>query len=271
MKKIASFFVLFIGIIIIFELMFQHQKNMPYVLPFLILGLILALEKFLVEKNYWVYLIYNLLVISIILIQYLWNPKSGFFYDSMFHIVQIPTTFLLFYAIKEKKKALFLLSFVVIASAAILNYFYRDDVSKYRMYGNVEELKEKNIEIKQLILKDKNGRDTLLTLSNKKYLIDFWSLYCPVCMAEMPFLDSIKKSDSSFRIISLLTAYRNDTIKEFSHLRALNQAFPSYHFKDSLVIKKLELEKFPNYFIVQENKIVFKGSVEDAVKFYYKD
>ena len=112
MKKITSFFVLFIGIIIIFELMFQHQKNMPYVLPFLILGLILALEKFLIEKNYWVYLIYNLLVISIILIQYLWNPKSGFFYDSMFHIVQIPTTFLLFYAIKEKKKALFLLSFV---------------------------------------------------------------------------------------------------------------------------------------------------------------
>jgi thiol-disulfide isomerase/thioredoxin len=269
-KRMLSFFILFIGIIILFELLFQYQNIMPYLLPFLIFGIIFLLEKFILEKNYIVYLSYNLLVIGILIGQFLLSKGSGVFYESIFHTVQIPFTFLIFYAYKEKKKVLFAFSLSIVVIAAMCNFLYRDDVAHYRMYGNNNTLKSKNILIPQIKVKNKYGIDSVIVLEKGKYVIDFWSLYCPVCRAEMPYIDSIKRKDSSFRIVSLLTAYKKESQKEFSLLLSLDNSYPSFHFYDSTIINNLKIDAFPQYYVVDNNQVVFKGSVVEVVNFYYE-
>ncbi len=270
MKRILSFFILFFGIILLFELLFKHQSLMPYLLPFFILGIIFLLEKFILEKNYKVYLIYNLLVLGILIGQFLFSKGSGVFYESIFHVIQIPFTFLIFYAFKEKKKILFSFSLSIVLIVALCNFLFRDDVAHYRMYGSNNALRSKNIVIPQIKVKNKYGIDSVIVLEKGKYVIDFWSLYCPVCRAEMPYLDSIKRKDSSFRIVSLLTAYKKESQKEFSLLLALDNSYPSFHFYDSTIINNLKIDAFPQYYVVENKQVVFKGSVEEVVNFYYE-
>jgi thiol-disulfide isomerase/thioredoxin len=145
------------------------------------------------------------------------------------------------------------------------NFFYRDSLTDYRLYGTEKNLISKNIIVSSIKVKTKNSVDTLLNLDSSIHLIDFWSLYCPGCYADMPFLDSIYLTSNNIKIISLLVPYRREPNKEFEKLRNLKNKYQSFYLNDSNLPKKLNIDGFPSYFILYNQKIIFRGRLENVV------
>lgn len=59
-------------------------------------------------------------------------------------------------------------------------------------------------------LKDKDGaRYQLSALKGKWVLVNFWAPWCPVCLSEMPDLNSLQKKHQDLQIIGIAVMYKS--------------------------------------------------------------
>ncbi len=264
-KKIFCIVIIFFSIVFSSEIVSKNQFYVPYVLSLILFATIFFIDKFLISKFYISYIVVSLLILFGVLIEIFSCNKADLVYESFFHILEIPIIFVGYYAFKERKKFILILSIFLIFLIFGLNFFYRDTITDYRLYGTEKDLISKNIIIRSIKVKSKNAIDTIIYLDSNKYLIDFWSLYCPGCYADMPILDSIHKNNSKFRIISLLVPSRKKTAKEFEKLNNIKNSYQSFYLSDTIIPKKLNIDRFPSYFILYNQKIIYKGRLENVV------
>ena len=265
-KHFISTIILFfssLGIAFFFE---WNQHLLPYIFPIILIGILYILDLFVIKPNY-IACIYTISFILIgIFVELIDSGNLKLHYLSFLHILTIPLSFLIYYSYHERKKLFLGISLVLLISVMLTNYFFRKEIFEYDAYGAYSEISKKNIEVKKVAVLDKGGRDTIIQFNDQAYILDIWGLYCPICYSDMGYIDSIKKSDTGIRFISLLAMRRQDSIKSIKKLNELVNSYPSYIVKDTSLLKKLEINKFPNYLILYKKKIVYRNSLENVLK-----
>lgn len=97
------------------------------------------------------------------------------------------------------------------------------------------------------------GFDLFTKYSGKWILLNVWTTYCPVCVAEMPSLEKLTALNLPNLEIIALSA--NDTWQEVEDYRAKNQHnFHIYWDKDDITFNLLGTTKYPETFLISPNK-----------------
>ncbi len=248
----------------------NFQEFLPFILPIYIIVVLYLIEKYIYKPVY-IPCILTLLIISFgFVFEFLHFGNIRIPYVAYLHLLSVPISFLFYYAVKER--FLFPMSFSILLLGAIfiLNYKFRTEIIDLYLYGRPSTLLSKDIRINSIAVITKGNIDTALTFSDKAYIIDIWGVYCPVCYSDMTLLDSVKKSDSNFRLVSLLAYSKLDSAKSIKKIGELSNCYSSYLLKDTALLRRLEIDKFPNYLILFKNKIVFRNSLENVLDKYYK-
>jgi thiol-disulfide isomerase/thioredoxin len=262
--------ILFCTTAITVGLLSDTQNLLPYILPIILLLVLFLLDKYLTGAIFIACIFTVLIIILGFVIEYFLSNETNYIWTSFIHLFGIPLTFILYYAMKVSRKGLTVFSLSSLLTLAIINFFFRADLLELDRFGSEKAILEKNVVIINLGVLDKNGRDSIFNFTNGVYLIDIWGLYCPICYSDMVILDSVKKSDSDFQLISLLTYRKQDSFKSIDKINNLGNSYPSFLLQDTALLKRLDINKVPNYLILHKNKIVYRNSLDKVIKKYYE-
>lgn len=107
--------------------------------------------------------------------------------------------------------------------------------------------------------------------ANKVVLLDFWNTSCGVCFQKFPQLQKFyekHRSRSAIRILAVDIPLDDDKEGEaFKAIKDEGYSFPVVITKDAQLAEQYGIKGYPTTFVIdQQGKIVFKGSIEYAVK-----
>lgn len=104
---------------------------------------------------------------------------------------------------------------------------------------------------------------------NETIILDFWNSHCAVCFSKFPLLDSINRTHKSGARVILVNVPLNGERKEdnFKLLDSYHYSFKQLFAKDSSIVQNFDFEYYPTTFIIKNNMIVFKGDIEDGLKY----
>ena len=103
-------------------------------------------------------------------------------------------------------------------------------------------------------LKDING--TVFNLSNYKnkiIFLDFWATWCPHCIAAIPAVNELHKSNATnpnVAILSIVNEKQSKVVKQFIKRHKINY---DVLLGDDQVRKDYEVGSFPSFFIMDTN------------------
>jgi thiol-disulfide isomerase/thioredoxin len=102
---------------------------------------------------------------------------------------------------------------------------------------------------------------------DKLVVLDFYSSYCGYCFQKFPEFERLKRkynSNSNVKFYAIHVAYNKDTFKNSVHLLdEYNYTFNKLYSQSIQEIKdSLNFDKFPQLFIVKNNKVVYQGQLE---------
>jgi len=102
----------------------------------------------------------------------------------------------------------------------------------------------------------KGGLVSLSSLKGKTVLLDFWTTWCPPCLADAPALDDLyrKYADKNLMIIGISVNEDRETVQGFLHKHS--HSFPIVLTTENEMPRAYQLGAFPTYIVIDPNGVV---------------
>lgn len=201
-----------------------------------------------------------------------WKESLITLWEVLMHVLGLITGYLL-WVNKRIWKFVTLLVATIVCVAYATNYIKWLD---YLNFGKLDSAGEQVLE-EDFCLCDLNGNELSLNDFKDKYLVlDFWSSRCGVCIKNFPEVQSISEELSNNRRVSFYSVFcvyskgceTRQTGVDIIQKRGFS--FPLL-FSEDESYKKFGVSRFPTVVIVSpDNKIIFRGRLESAIKFITK-
>ena len=173
-----------------------------------------------------------------------------------------------------------MIQYITMLIASIVCVVFATNYNKwcdYLSFGKLDSAGEQMLE-EDFCLHDLNGSELSLNDFKDKYLVlDFWSSSCGLCIKSFPEVQSFYEKFSnnqrvSFYSVFCVSANRCETRQtgvDIVHKRGFS--FPLL-FSEDESYKKLGVNLFPTVLICSpDNKVIFRGNLENAIKFIKKN
>lgn len=126
-----------------------------------------------------------------------------------------------------------------------------------------------------LVVEDEAGQAHKIETKNGRYLIlDLWFSKCAPCFKAFPELEKLYEAQKdNIDIMCVNHPVKEDARENYSPFKSLHDkgyTFPVFK-ADTSVAKKLNIQTFPTILLIKDNKIIFRGNIEDLndrYKFY---
>lgn len=167
----------------------------------------------------------------------------------------------------HRSKGLVYTGYLVFCVWIIFSFF--EKINHWENYGTFDG-KIETVGIQQSYLIRADGSTFEFSQDGKFYLLDFWHSKCGVCFMQFPdFQQVYKKSleNEEFDAYAVNLLGRNEKPNEMIELlNARDFSFPTLFFTDTRqdLYAHFGVRAFPTYIIVQNNSIVFLGSLTNA-------
>ncbi|HOQ57744.1 MAG TPA: TlpA disulfide reductase family protein [Bacteroidales bacterium] len=202
-----------------------------------------------------------------------WKDALITLWEVLMHVLGMITGYLLWVNKRIWKFVTLLVATIVCVVYAANNIKWLD----YLSFGKVDSEGEQVLE-EDFCLRDLNGSELSLNDFKDKYLVlDFWSSSCGLCIKSFPEVQSFSEKFSnnqrvSFYSVFCVSAKRCETRQTgFDIVQKRGFSFPLL-FSEDESYKKFGVSCFPTVVIFSpDNKIIFRGRLEIAIKFINKN
>lgn len=270
MLSISLKIVLFFSISFLFSFFFAHKAGLAILVapPLSLLG-IYWIERWIKTKSPFCYLYSFIIILSGVIIEFIASNGIGFLPSSFFIVLSFILPFLFYYfSIIRKNKTSQLFIVVVYFANVILFNAYSEEIDQRYTYGNDSSWQAKNIFLKKVTVLNKDSLIQTYHIPNGIVVIDFWSRGCPQCIRDMPVVDSFQKKHSRILVVSLLVKHLKNHNKEMELLKEYAHRSNSYLLLNKEELKPIEIEGYPDYYILQDHRVIYRGNFNMIQKFF---
>ncbi len=94
---------------------------------------------------------------------------------------------------------------------------------------------------------------SLSSFKGKTVLLDFWTTWCPPCLADAPALDDLyrKYADKNLMIVGISVNEDRETVEDFLHKHS--HSFPIVLTTENEMPRAYQLSAFPTYIVIDPN------------------
>lgn len=136
----------------------------------------------------------------------------------------------------------------------------------YIDYGSVSNSVYEDVP--QIQLLDINGLETSPKI-NETVVYFLWHNGCGICKSLFPELEklSLLYKNNHTRVYAVNIPYRENDTFALAESITQNYSFNKLYAKDKEVAEKLDIKVYPTVIVIHKNKIIFRGSFEQAIKY----
>lgn len=171
-----------------------------------------------------------------------------------------------FYSKITNNQAKILFLAICVSVVAYLLIFGFEKYYNYINYGSVSN--RINEEIPQIELFDINNLETNIEI-NDTVVYFLWHNGCGICKSLFPELEKISRlyKFSHTKVYAVNIPYKGNDTFALAESFTQNYSFNNLYAKDKIVAEKLNIKVYPTVIIIHNNKIIFRGSFEQAIMY----
>jgi len=134
-------------------------------------------------------------------------------------------------------------------------------------YGTFTGISSQKLDREVFLYNTKRQNTLSLKKTNKLILLDFWNTHCGACFKKFPILNKFSENNKDLLVYAVNVPYKKENLGHSEDLlRKRNYSFNNL-FISNKDARYLGISIYPITIVILNNNIIFKGSIEYAIKF----